>query len=374
VTIDVSHLDLLVRLLARDVRGVSGIVAASSAETLEAFGPFARRNQLSGFLHTVLDTPATHALFPPEMNAAFKQRFTIESRKRELLHRELIGLVDAFQQARIDIIILKGPELARRFYGSDDKRCYWDLDLLVGQDALGESRRLLSEHGFEQRSPMLFGERITLAVAHALDYAKGEAGVDLHWRFSSHPSFRVDYARVWERREDWALDGRSCSVLSVDYALTLNLLSSFKDIERGAFRLRSFVDLWMILDSVEADFAWGRFFSERNEENVRLICAGVLSLFVLVFQCGTRFPRLVQELERHPDAAFHGARADAVQLIEPTFLGPARRLWASRLYQMSRTRHFAWWALSLPVRLNVHKPGKINRFSQRIRRWLPRSR
>ena len=74
------------------------------------------------------------------------------------------------------------------------------------------------------------------------------------------------------------------------------------------------------------------------------------------------------------DEDWAAVRIDAIRLIEPTFLGPARRLWASRLYQISRTRHLAWWALSLPVRMNVHKPGKMKRFAHSIRQWLQRPR
>jgi hypothetical protein len=370
----VSHLDLLMGLLTRDVGSVTTITTSSPPDVIGSFEGFARRNQLSGFLHTMTSDPATGAMLPAGLTAAFKRRHAMESRKRDLLHAELIRLIDVFSAAKVDCIVMKGPELARRFYGSDDRRCYWDLDLLVRHAALDDSRRLLTESGFERRSPMFFGERISIAVAHALDYAKGEVGIDLHWKFSSHPSFRLNYERVWDRREAWILDGRTCNVLSAEDALTLNLLSSFKDIERGAFRVRSFVDLWMILQVIDANFSWDRFFSERNEENVRLICAGVLSLFLVLFQSAARFPRLARELERHGDARFQGTRMDAMQLIEPTFLGPARRLWASRLYQISRTRHLAWWALSLPVRLNVHKPGKVKRFSQTVRRWLQHQR
>jgi hypothetical protein len=365
--------DLLVALLSRDVQGVSATIATSSADSIASFGAFARRNQLGGFLHTIVAEPALGAPLPAELKNGFQRRHAMESRKRELLRAQLVRVIDAFHAGRVACIVIKGPELASRFYGSDDKRSYWDVDLLVRQDALGASRSLLRDCGFERRSLMLFGERISLAVAHALDFSKGEVGLDLHWQFSNHPSFRIDYQRVWERREEWTLEGRACSVLSPDYALTLNLLSSFKDIERGAFRLRSFVDLWMILSAVEADIAWDRFFVERSEENVRDICAGVFTLFLLVFQAGKRFPRLARELELH-HAARVGTREAALQLIEPTFLGPARRLWASRLYQISRTRHLAWWALSLPVRLTVHKPGKMKRFMQTLRTWLRRRR
>ena len=366
-----AHIDLLVALLSRDAQGVAGLARSESPEVLDAFGAFARRNQLSGFVHTLIADPALAASVPAKVQGELQRRHAMESRKRKLLHRELVTVIDAFRAGGVECIILKGPELASRFYGSDDQRSYWDLDLLVRRDSLTVSRRVLRECGFERQSNMLFGERISLAMVHALDYWKGEVELDLHWQLSNHPSFGIDYRQLWERREPWSLSGRACSVLSADYELTLNLLSCLKDIERGAFRLRSFVDLWTILTAIDADFDWERFFAERSTENVRRICTGVLALFLQLFHAASRFPRLSRELRRH-DLPRIGTREAAIELIEPAFLAPARRLWVSRLYQISRTRHVVWWALSLPVRLTVYKPGKVKRLTHYVRTWLRR--
>ena len=361
-------------MMSRDAPGVSAVIDRSGAEVLASFGAFARRNQLSGFVHTLVADPAFEAPLPAALRGGLQRRHAMESRKRELLLAELVRVTEAFHAAGVACIVLKGPALATRFYGSEDRRSYWDLDLLVRQDDLARCRRVLRDLGFQRLSPMLFGERISLAVAHALDFSRNEVGLDLHWKLSNHPSFRIDYRRVWERAERGLLSGRTCSVLSPDYLLTLVLLSSFKDIERGALRLRSFVDLWMILDRIEADLEWAPFLAERSDENIRVICVSVLALFLVVFQAGTRFPHLAQALTSEPDVARVPTRAAALQLIEPTFLGPARRLWASGLYETSRARHLIWWALSLPVRLNVHKPGKVKRLSDALRAWLRRHR
>ena len=338
------------------------------AGTIDSFVPYARRHQLAGFLYALLKRRGTPAAVPTEVLEGLERRYRVESRKRRILRAELAGVLDAFSGANVDCMVIKGPELAGRYYGSDDARLYWDLDVLVRQADVGNADRVLRDAGFARTSPMLFGERVSHAVAHAVDYGKGEAGLDLHWKFSQHPAFRIDYRRAWERRESWLIEDRACTVLSDDYALTLNLLSSFKDIERGAFRLRSFVDLWMILGAATVD--WTRFFEERREENVDVICSGVLALFVHAFDATNQFPELAAALAREPGAGRVAGRSHALQIIGPGWVGPSRRLWAARMYQISPARHATWWALSLPVRLNVHKPGKTRRLMRSMREWL----
>jgi hypothetical protein len=362
------HVDLVAALLARDTpRVASGLSALEGG--LRPFAQFARRNQLSGFLHTVVSSPEVLPAVPADLRAEFQSRYVIESRKRARLLPELGLVLDGFRERGIECILLKGPQLAIRYYGAEDRRVYWDLDVLVRQSDLDAGRALLSTLGYQQHSPMLFGERVSIAVAHALDYAKGDVGLDLHWKIGNHPSFQIDYERLWRRSEAWQFGGRSVRVLSPDYEIALNLISALKDLERGAFRLRSFVDLWMLLDAVDGTLDWQSFFSERREETVRLITVSMLRLFLTIMRAEDRFPRLAAALDREPVQVPVRTGDAAAVLLEPRLIGPQRRAWTSRLYH-SRMQHIAWWAVTLPVRLNVHKPGKVKRLSHGLRTWL----
>jgi len=362
-----SHLDLLLAFLTRDRAGIATALAAPG-DAIATFGAFARRNQLSGFLHAVAGEAGV--ALPVSLSRELGDRSAAETRKRRLLQTELGAVVDACRAHGLECIVLKGPELASRFYGTADQRVYWDLDLLVRRDALPAARQVLEERGYVLQASLLFGERISLAVAHALDYAKGEIGLDLHWKLSNHPSFRVNYDRLWSRRVSWVAGGQTFDVLSPDYEITLNLLAACKDLERGALRMRSFVDLWMILQTVDATLDWDRFLVEREEERIATLCGSALAHFLLVFQAAGRFPNVSRALAVRTDVARVASRAAGIALLEPAFLAPGRRLWASQLYQTSRSRHLAWWALTLPVRLTVHKPGKMKRFTQHIRSRL----
>lgn len=365
------HVDLLVSLLSDDLAGFAATLRAAPDGGM-AFLEYARRNQLAGFVHAVLAGGPEAEALPSGVLAHLAPRQASGARKRALLEAALMEAGQALRTAGVPMIVLKGPQLAARFYGDLERRAYWDLDVLVREADLATGRRVLRDLGYAQRASLFFGERISLAVVHALDYGRGEIGIDLHWKLSSHPSFRIDYARLWARRQPWESSGRRYDVLSPEYVLTLNLLSSLKDIERGALRLRSFVDLWMILQSVDSGLDWDRFFLEREEENVRLPCAAVLHLFLVLFQAANRFSRTADAVSHQHGVARLAGRDAALRLIAPTFLGPARRLWTARQYETAGARHAAWWALSLPVRLNAHKPGKFDRWSRHLRSWLRR--
>jgi hypothetical protein len=363
-----SNVDFLVALVGCDDAGIRAMIRDRAVDFV-SFQGFAMRNQVSGYLHTVLEDASFRDLFPQTFLDEIAERHHREARKRELLDRELRRVADVFLENGPAFILLKGPQLAERYYGSAERRAYWDLDLLVRRRDLSEARTGLLDCGFTQRSSTLFGDRVSMAVAHALDYGRGEVGIDLHWMLTNHPAIRLDYARLWNRRRRWVADARSLDALSDDYSLTLNLLSSLKDIERGAFRLRSFVDLWMILKEVDAHIAWDDFFVERHQENVRRICTSILALFLQVFHAEATFPHLARALTRQAGVSRVARREVAIQLIAPTFVGLARRLWTARLYEISPVRHFAWWAVSLPVRINVHNPAKVERFKRGLRRW-----
>lgn len=62
------------------------------------------------------------------------------------------GLIRAFDDAAIDVAIVKGPVLSMRLYGRPDLRDMHDLDLLVAPDDLRTSMRLLARLGYRQTS------------------------------------------------------------------------------------------------------------------------------------------------------------------------------------------------------------------------------
>jgi hypothetical protein len=70
-----------------------------------------------------------------------------------VLERKLLMLTSAFDAAGIDVVVLKGPALARAFYPDASWRTFGDIDLLVRDQDWGASCELLATIGFRRSIP-----------------------------------------------------------------------------------------------------------------------------------------------------------------------------------------------------------------------------
>jgi Uncharacterised nucleotidyltransferase len=97
-----------------------------------------------------------------------------------ILERKLLALAPAFEQAGIDVVVLKGPATARAFYPSPEWRMFGDVDLLVRTSDWRPACALLAELGFRRQLPEPrpgFDERFGKSATHV----DGEGfQVDLH--------------------------------------------------------------------------------------------------------------------------------------------------------------------------------------------------
>jgi Uncharacterised nucleotidyltransferase len=130
----------------------------------------------------------------------------VESRPRGLgaqLDTAAAEVLDAFDGAGIDALLLKGPGLATLLYGRADARVYSDIDLLVAPDEFAAAGEALRAHGY-----VYAGEDDGIddvgGVVHAQKWVRIEAPdhptIDLHrWL----PGARVSPAVAWN-----ALAGR----------------------------------------------------------------------------------------------------------------------------------------------------------------------
>jgi hypothetical protein len=363
-----SAIPLLVSLVKRDHQAARHHLSRGKFD-VDLFYRFIMTHQLRGYTYTlVLDSPARDA-FPPNLLKHLKELHRRQAERSNHLVKELIGLSNAFSRERLQFILLKGPHLAVRFYDGLDRRIFWDLDILVRNDDFADAARLLGRCGFRRTSWVVFHEGLTRAFTHAFDFGKDGLTIDLHWALANRPSFKINYGRVWETREPFLLNDVTFSVLSNDYTILLTIISIFRDIETGKLRLRSLVDLYLILKTTHNQIDWERFFAEREAENLLRVSTNVLDLFTRLFDCRTEFPELRRALsQRHASLTIPDDEA-ARALVGHGRVGLKRRLWASRLYEASRTHVFSWWAISLPFRRAVFRTGKLPRLRRAVSRW-----
>lgn len=367
---DKDNLDILSFLLKREYSAVRERVERGDFD-FDCFQRFVARSQLRGYIYSVLADSTVRSAFPARLVDDLRSSYARGKKKGEDLLRELTLLSSKLTVAGQEFILLKGPYLAARFYGGIDRRTYWDIDVLVKRESLKQVQQLLTDSGYVRRSHVLVHERLSSYFTHAFDFAIGAVNLDLHWALSIHPSYRLNYQEIWMSRQPFYFADIRFFVLSDEYELVFNLISTFRDMERGALRLRSFVDLYMILKGTSLD--WSDFFERRKRENVSRICLNTLALFLNVLDCRDDFPQLATSIDREKDNRPDlNNRETAARLITPSRFGLRNKLWTFRSYETSALRAFLWWATSLPFRLVVYRPGKLSRFKRNIRRWIGR--
>lgn len=291
--------------------------------------------------------------------------------QRRLLH-ELAHLTDAFDAAGIDTILLKGPYAALRFHGGLERRTFADLDLLVAPSAERAAEDVLATQGFARRSTILLSRRLTMRYTHALDFAGRGILVDLHWRLFPHPSFRVDEERWWREPRSFAVLGRNYRVLPEDDDLRFAIASLFRDLERGAARVKHLVDLYRMLETLDPSIEWEDFLEACRRERLLRVSVNVLHLALGALRASERLDRLASALERHRHHVVADGPEQSLGLLSARPGAPANKRWATQVYECSTARAAAWWAASLPFRLAVHQPGKVARFRKRMRGLRPR--
>ena len=364
-----ENINLLVSIVKNDYERVCQQVGRGGFDFV-AFEHFVATNQLSGYLCSVLVSSPAGELFPAQALDHLKSSYLRQRKRNRELLVELKQLASAFSAAGQEFILLKGLYLAQRFYGDVDRRSLWDIDILVRKETLQDAQTLLADCGYARKSHIFLHENLSCYFTHAFDFAKKGASLDLHWALSSHPSFHLDYATIWARKQPFYIEDSCFFILPDEYEIVFNLLASLKDLERGALRLRSLVDLYMILKGIGGSLDWNQFFVNRKRENVSKICVTVLSLLLDAFRCQAEFPDLARLVEHERKSLRLEDRQTLAKLLEPSPFGIRNKLWAARLYETTRLSFLLWWMISLPFRLSVYKPGKVSRFKSNMLRYF----
>jgi hypothetical protein len=321
---------------------------------LSEFLNFIERQGLRLCFFSLLEGSAVREALP---RAFWEQQRRFSLRQwvtQEILVRELAHLSSLLAAAGHEFISLKGPCLAARFWGGIDRRTFSDLDILVRRQDLAAIEVLLHNAGYVRRSTVLFNIAMTSRFVHALDFVKPQATLDLHWRLTANPAHALDYESIWKQRRTFTLCNQPLSVLSDEYEVVFSLVSIFKNVERGAARLKEFVDLYFILSSVGYSLDWEQFLEHRRRERILAISVNILAMFLEVLDCRDKFAQLAAAVNRHKGLLRIVSRELRQTLLEATPGALKNKLWAAPVYDCSAFQVFVWWFVSLPFRLAAH--------------------
>ena len=346
---------VLVQLLAGR-SGDAGDRLAAGHPAPADFVRFIEHHRLAWYLDAHLDRVELERRFGASdldrIRAATAGRRATQARLVDEMHR----LLPEFRRRDIDVILLKGPYLAERFSGIR-RRAFLDLDLLVRGPQLRDAERLLVELGHERLSTMLLSHSLCARFTHGFDFGNGDVRLDLHWSLGAHGSYRIDHDRIWRRRLSRRLqDGTVAAVLSDQDALFFLLLSMFEDLDRGAARLRLFVDLYAVLTDLDATLDWDAFWIERRADRTASVCRSALGLYFAVFETEHLFPCAASSVRTTIDEMRRRPCAETQSLVEGSQAVIWNKLWALSRYENPVWLNLGWWVVSLPFRLAVYHP------------------
>ena len=137
--------------------------------------------------------------------------------------QDLLGLLDGFRSAGVDVIPYKGPILSQRLYGHWAMRQFGDLDFLVRRQQARQAYECLVGRGFQPDLAASPGWELWYERArheYALRNPANGLYVELHWgawqRFVNMP---VEVDSFWDHLEAVMLEGKSVLSLRMEELL-----------------------------------------------------------------------------------------------------------------------------------------------------------
>jgi hypothetical protein len=146
---------------------------------------------------------------------------------------DLVRILDALAGAGIAAIPFKGPAIALQAYGDPGLRSFRDLDVLIGEQDVAPTMRVLAGLGYRSQADGLNARQMQRYYRYNgqdILFADGRLPVEPHWAFAPRTfSACFDPTGVWQRAVPCALDGRSVRLLSPEDTLIVASLHGCKE-------------------------------------------------------------------------------------------------------------------------------------------------
>jgi hypothetical protein len=358
-----GDLTVLRSLVRGDVEALRTALSDPGTDVAGFLG-FARRHQLGSYAYRTLKQLGLAPLLAPRMVVGAKATALLERAVSDRLARQMGELGELFDRGGVRVMFIKGPLFALRFYGSLDARGLSDLDVLIPAPRdIDRVEALLLERGFERAHHVPLSRRLGQYFAHHFEYQRDSLPLDVHWALQRHFSFAIDYRRIWATSARVTLDGRSYEAASDEYELVLQILGVVTDLQVGKLTLRSLVDIYRVLKTVDGTLDWREFLAWRERERIRRPSVYVLALVLDVLACRDEFPGLAAILEPGLRSLVPTSLAFRA-VLQSRPLDARQKLLALRIYEAPLAASLSWWLLSLPFRIAVYG---VTRWPLRLR-------
>ncbi len=173
---------------------------------------------------------------PSQIINKLKKDFRTNSLRNLYLTRELLQIIDLFNNHNIPILCFKGPPLTKSIYGDLSLRQFSDLDLLVYDKDIVKAKNLLLDQGSKMRfhvielnetekDTFITSETVHKFVresAYEFDYYQGNFIIELHWGvMPKYFAFPLETEELWQNVTTISLLNQNIPTLTPEYNLLL---------------------------------------------------------------------------------------------------------------------------------------------------------
>jgi len=204
---------------------------------------------------------------PATVLGSLKEEYRNQSMRNLRVYGLIERLLDAFEEADITVVLLKGAFMARWIYRDIALRPMGDIDILCREEEEGLVRAKLVELGLHQETiyPSLFHERF-----FAFDkgghinpyYGSRPLMIEVHFSILPHiPHGFMHMQRVWKRVGRHSVDGLSLSCLEPDDLVLYLCLHLSQHLRFGQCLLYWFCDIHEVIAHYRDEIEWERLFT-----------------------------------------------------------------------------------------------------------------
>jgi len=170
---------------------------------------------------------------PPLWSERLEKAYRTNATRSLYLGTELCRVLEIFESHNIPAIPYKGPVLAIQAYGDLAARQFYDMDIIVPQQAMAAAHEALLESGYRARFPWPHDSNMPLVRIPGEYTYRGESNeclLELHTEFTMrHFPVRADLDEFGKRLVDIEIAGKTVQTFCVEDALVVLAVHGAKD-------------------------------------------------------------------------------------------------------------------------------------------------
>ena len=220
-------------------------------------------------LQYILKRSNSGTILPGDMDAKMRKLRQMISARNIFLFEELKRVLQTFDKAGIEAIVLKGVMMQGIY--PPGLRPFTDMDILIRRQKLPQVIELLCGLGYRPYAPQL--RPGAEDFQGAVNYVRAEAltiMIEPHWTLGPpYPySGRIEIEGLWQRAKTANIAGIDTLILSPEDSLLHSCLQLFQHCQGGW--LASSCDIAELIHHYEGSLDWEAFLSRVFEFNVGL--------------------------------------------------------------------------------------------------------